>query len=62
MCRSTKGKGRQGVWKLRGDQVDESYHETVGESNRFKDKNEVTIAEQQLVHARKKGKLMQFIV
>ena len=31
-------KGRQGVWKLPGDQVDESYYETAGESNRFKDK------------------------
>ena len=36
-------RGRQGEWKLPGDQIDESYHETVGESNRFK----VTIAEKQ---------------
>ena len=32
-----KGKGgRQRVWKLPGDQVDESYYETVEESIRFK--------------------------
>ena len=30
-------RGRQGVWKLPRDQVDESYCETEGECNRFKD-------------------------
>ena len=33
------------MWKLLGDQVDESLYETVGEGNKSKDK--VTIAEQQ---------------
>ena len=38
-CTIVQGeRGHQGVWKLPGHQVDESYYETVGESNRFKDK------------------------
>ena len=32
--------GRQGVWQLPGDQVDESYYETMGDSIRFNDKKE----------------------
>ena len=49
-CAVVQGeRGRQAVWKLQGIQVDESYYETVGESNTVDSRirNEMTIAEQQ---------------
>ena len=36
------------MWKLPGDQVDEPHYKIVGEDNRSKDKEKVTIAEQQV--------------
>ena len=46
LCRCTRERGRQAVWKLSGDQVDESYYETVGVID-SRIRNEVTIAEKQ---------------
>ena len=38
LCLCTRGKNMSRSMEILEDQVDESYYETVGESNRFKDK------------------------